>query len=85
MKTCSECDQTKAETEFTSKDDRMSEWCNKCIDFFDKFIAAQVKFICVKAAHEGVDCNLTISGIKELFFKQGGWCAISEIGMTFTT
>nr|QBK93328.1 MAG: hypothetical protein LCPAC404_00320 [Pithovirus LCPAC404] len=43
----------------------------------------QVNFIYAKAASEGVACDITFEGLKNVYFKQDGLCAKTGMKMTF--
>ena len=82
-KTCTECDKIKSVTNFTSEDERTTNWCDECVKIFDQYVINLLKNTYVKAKNEGVDCDLTTDDIKTIYFKQNGKCSLSGMKMSF--
>lgn len=74
MKTCSECDQIKADDNFTSEDETTITCCDNCLDNFNMFVTIQLRMLKFKAALDGVNCNLTIDDVKTIYFKENRLC-----------
>ncbi len=65
---CSHCYERGCKLDLFFKD-RFGNWCNKCVEKFEVFTTEFVKNIHVEAKIKDVKCDLTMIGMKELFFK----------------
>nr|QBK93139.1 MAG: hypothetical protein LCPAC403_02730 [Pithovirus LCPAC403] len=65
---CSHCHKCDCKLDLSFKD-QFGNWCNKCVEKFEIFTTEFVKNIHIEAKIKDIKCDLTMRGMKELFFK----------------